>query len=67
MQLEPVELSSTSRPYKIQDETFPDLREATITPFLNSETEMVLELAEIILSKAPLLERLTIRSEMKDL
>jgi hypothetical protein len=66
LQLEPIELSSTANPYKIRDKSLRCLREATIIPFLNSEMQAVLEFAESILSKAPLIERLTIRIEMNN-
>ncbi|KAJ1703803.1 hypothetical protein LUZ63_003582 [Rhynchospora breviuscula] len=62
--LEPVDSSSVSGAYKIQDKLFPCLREATIIPFFSSQT--VFEFAKILLSNAPLLERLMVRGEMKD-
>ncbi|KAJ3708267.1 hypothetical protein LUZ61_011972 [Rhynchospora tenuis] len=58
--LEPSHISSG---YKIQGKTLPCLKEATIIPYQNS---VVFEFAEFILSCAPLLERLTIRGDMKD-
>ncbi|KAJ4748259.1 FBD-associated F-box protein [Rhynchospora pubera] len=60
--LEPIKPLSSA--YKIQDKILPCLREATIIPFRNSEA--VLEFAEYILSCSAVLQRLTIRGDMKD-
>ncbi|KAJ1703810.1 hypothetical protein LUZ63_003589 [Rhynchospora breviuscula] len=62
--LEPVDPSSFSNVNKVQDGIFPCLIEATIIPFSSSKT--VFEFAEMILSNAPLLDRLTIKCEMED-
>ncbi|KAJ4768513.1 F-box family protein [Rhynchospora pubera] len=62
--LEPGDPSSVSISYKIQDQIFPCLVEATIIPFFSSVT--VYECAEFILRCAPLLKRLIISCEMKD-
>ncbi|KAJ4797460.1 F-box/RNI-like superfamily protein [Rhynchospora pubera] len=62
--LEPGDPSYVSISYKIQDQIFPCLVEATIIPFFSSVT--VFEFAEFILRCAPLLKRLIISCEMKD-
>ncbi|KAJ4748250.1 F-box/FBD/LRR protein [Rhynchospora pubera] len=62
--LEPVDPSSVSNSYTIQDQIFPCLQEAIIIPLFSSKT--VFEFAEFILTCAPQLKRLTIRGEMKD-
>ncbi|KAJ4748280.1 F-box/RNI-like superfamily protein [Rhynchospora pubera] len=61
--LEPIGPSYVSKVNKVQDGIFPCLRQATIIPFSSSET--VLEFAEMILTNAPLLERITIKGEMR--
>ncbi|KAJ1703783.1 hypothetical protein LUZ63_003562 [Rhynchospora breviuscula] len=62
--LEPVDPSSVSNSYTIEDQIFPCLREAIIIPFFSSE--IVFEFAEFILSCAPQLKRLIIGDEIKD-
>ncbi|KAJ1699400.1 hypothetical protein LUZ63_007912 [Rhynchospora breviuscula] len=63
--VEPADLLPFSSDYKLHDYyKFPCLTEATIIPFASSEA--VIELAEIILINAPLLERLIFRGEMND-